>query len=890
MDTLQTKLNPIFSRTESIEITESIDITDQNQPRPQIHFQCLSWNEGDFEIEGKDDINQYEIYISGVNSIGQSVSLRVTGFTPYFYVLVPDHWHEREADLLFKWTKSKLWTEGYGLVGHDFVRRKKLYPFLAERKFKFVRLAFSTDKAFHKAKWIFSKRNQKEKPIKISGIDNVPYYEAFETNIKHLNRFCHIRNLETTGWIKITKFEESLEYTSAQINITTDWKNVFPDPDTKMIAPFTIFSWDIECLPANTEEFPNPELPGDVIKQISVVLVRYGSPTKQRFIFTSSPCSEIKFCNRCEETVKTGIYCEKCGHTLFDNAVVVEGTNEKNLLENFCGFISIVDPDIITGFNTWGFDDNYFWKRATTIHNISLSNLSRINVLEPRLIKKELSSSAYGNNEFNYLFYPGRETFDMIVAIRREHNLESTSLNFVGKHFLKESKIDLPYRVLFEKLNGGPDDIAECAAYCIQDSNLTLKLMLKLNMIPNYVEMAKATYVPMEWLLFRGQQCKCFSLIAKTAREQKYVIPVYEKSDTAQKFQGATVISPKIGMYYDPIAGLDFASLYPSIMMAYNMCYSTIIVDKDILEYAKENNIPFKTVTWETCVGIDTSCKGGPNCGHDKETQTFTFVQAEDNKGKELPNGVRGLLGTILKALMTGRKATKELAKYEKDPFMKAVYNGKQLAQKVTMNSIYGFTGAENGILPLKAIASSVTATGRQNIDHTSKIVAEKYGGITVYGDSIPGDELITIRGIVGISCDMSIEKFANGIKGTNWESYRGFKIDEVDISCKEYKNLEGFGIYTLTHNGYQPIKKVIRHKTNKKIYKIIAKDEFGKLHSVRVTEGHSLIAEDGTLITPTELTIGSELTTGTRLALVKIPQNYKTTKLQNHKTSLNYN
>src|SRR5690606_15651072 len=129
----------------------------------------------------------------------------------------------------------------------------------------------------------------------------------------------------------------------------------------------------------------------------------------------------------------------------------------------------------------------------------------RINNMETKLIKKELTSNAYGNNEFNYLFVPGRETFDMLIAVRREHKLESYSLNFVGKHFLKENKRDLPYRILFEKLNGGPDDIAECAAYCIQDSNLTVKLLLKLNMIPNYIEMAKATYVPMEWLLFRGQ-------------------------------------------------------------------------------------------------------------------------------------------------------------------------------------------------------------------------------------------------------------------------------------------------------------------------------------------------------------------------------------------------
>jgi len=798
----------------------------------EIHFQSLSWNEGDFEKVDNPDLLQYEIYISGVNKLGQSVSLRVLGFTPYFYVLVPDSWTKNNAEMFYKHIKEKLWNDGYGLAGFDFVKRKKIYPYLAGKQFKFIRLAFSTDKAFNKCKWFFTRNSQTERPIKISGIENVPFYEAFETNIKHLNRFCHIRNIETTGWLKITKFQEDLEFTSAQINITANWKDVHPDHETKSIAPFTIFSWDIECRPDNTEEFPNPEIPGDVIKQISVVLVKYGTTVKQSFIFTSSPCSDIK------------------------DSVVIESNGEKKLLEKFCEFIGIVDPDVLTGYNTWGFDDIYFWKRATTIHDIDLSKLSRINYINPRLIKKELTSSAYGNNEFNYLFCPGRETFDMLVAIRREHKLESFSLNFVSKHFLKENKIDLPYRILFEKLNGGPDEIAECAAYCIQDSNLTIKLLLKLNMLPNYVEMARATYVPMEWLLFRGQQCKVFSLIAKDARDAKYVIPVYEKSDKSQKFQGATVISPLVGCHYEAVAGLDFASLYPSIMMAYNMCYSTIIANQDMLDYVKENNIPFKSIEWESC--SEKECKN-PECYHDRKKISYSFVQIEDDKGNEYPNGVRGLLGSILMKLMQGRKATKKLMKTEKDPFMYAVLNGKQLAQKVTMNSVYGFTGAENGILPLKAIASSVTATGRKMIEKTSRMAGEKFGAITIYGDSCFFQEKITIGDYINGIIDISISDFGNKLP-IPWKEYRGFKIDDISIMNKEYKDLSGTDYVTLTHKGFQPIKKIIRHKTNKKIYKITAKDYNGNLHSVRVTEGHSLIGPNGELLVAENLKIGDKL------------------------------
>ena len=65
---------------------------------------------------------------------------------------------------------------------------------------------------------------------------------------------------------------------------------------------------------------------------------------------------------------------------------------------------------------------------------------------------------------------------------------------------------------------------------------------------------------------------------------------------------------------------------------------------------------------------------------------------------------------------------------------------------------------------------------------------------------------------------------------------------------------------YTATHKGPQKIRKVIRHHTKKKMYKITAKDKNGNLHSVMVTEGHSLIGPNGELITAEELKIGDKL------------------------------
>ena len=104
----------------------------------------------------------------------------------------------------------------------------------------------------------------------------------------------------------------------------------------------------------------------------------------------------------------------------------------------------------------------------------------------------------------------------------------------------------------------------------------------KLCLIQNAIEMAKATWVPLAYLSERGQQIKVFSQMAYKARELGFMIPTFKKSGPqlpAEQYQGATVLDAQTGAYYAPITALDFASLYPSIMCAHNLCYSSLVMD-----------------------------------------------------------------------------------------------------------------------------------------------------------------------------------------------------------------------------------------------------------------------------------------------------------------------
>jgi len=125
--------------------------------------------------------------------------------------------------------------------------------------------------------------------------------------------------------------------------------------------------------------------------------------------------------------------------------------------------------------------------------------------------------------------------------------------------------------------NGDEFTRRRLAVYCIKDAYLPLRLMEKLMCLFNLTEMARVTGVPISFLFTRGQQIKVSSQLYRKARKHDLLIPVERQGEAGGKYEGAVVIEPTRGFYQVPVATLDFASLYPSIMMAHNLCYSTLV-------------------------------------------------------------------------------------------------------------------------------------------------------------------------------------------------------------------------------------------------------------------------------------------------------------------------
>ena len=197
------------------------------------------------------------------------------------------------------------------------------------------------------------------------------------------------------------------------------------------------------------------------------------------------------------------------------------------------------------------------------------------------------------------------------------------------------------------------------AVYCLKDAYLPLRLMEKLMCLFNMTEMARVTGVPISFLFTRGQQIKVASQLYRKARLHNLLIPVERKSGNDGQYEGAVVIEPTRGFYKDPVATLDFASLYPSIMMAHNLCYSTLVPKHKANLYKPED------------------ITRTPNGDY--------FVKQHIKKG---------ILPIILQELLSARKRAKQELAKATDPFEKAVLDGRQLALKISANSVYGFTGA----------------------------------------------------------------------------------------------------------------------------------------------------------------------------------------------------
>jgi DNA polymerase elongation subunit (family B) len=358
----------------------------------------------------------------------------------------------------------------------------------------------------------------------------------------------------------------------------------------------------------------------------------------------------------------------KCGVSVLNHCIVLGGCEpianaeiecyqeERDVLVAWTRLIQKEDPDIMIGYNIFGFDEQFLFKRALETNCVEdfLDLTRNKNVMAGKQtdevwdIEKKTVFLASGEYNLNYFKMDGRIHIDLYTVFRRDYNFDSYKLDSVSSYFIGDKvqridgckvytknfqglevsnyisfetkkykvihiqadyfevaepilepanrwclvKDDVDHHDIFRLSKGSDADRAIIAAYCIQDCNLVQHLFKKTDMLTGFIEMSSICSVPIEFLIMRGQGIKLTSYISKQCRKRNTLMPVLPVKEFDGGYEGAIVLDPKCAIYTDPVAVCDYKSLYPSSMISENICSSSKV-------WTKEYNLE-KTLLRET--------------------------------------------------------------------------------------------------------------------------------------------------------------------------------------------------------------------------------------------------------------------------------------------------
>ena len=611
-----------------------------------------------------------------------------------------------------------------------------------------------------------------------------------------------------------------------------------------------------------------PKLEGDKVTFIGSTFMNYGD-------------SEPNM-NHC-------IVLDTCSKLPMENTFIESYKTEKEVLIAWQKMIQREDPDIIIGYNIFGFDYPFMFNRAEENNCVEeFLQLSRnkheiCGTYKEDTGKYDIESSSItissGTHDLKFIKMNGRLQVDLYNYYRRESNLTSYKLDYVAGHFIGDAvkdyenveyeaedgeildeteskatiintsnltgllegsyihieeighsvdyyeggnkflvtevdrenktftlnthvnpnmakrvrwclaKDDVTPQDIFRLTKGSSNDRAIIAKYCIQDCNLVHYLFKKSDVLTGYIEMSKICSVPIDFLIMRGQGIKLTSYIAKKCREKETLMPVIDKGSQYEAYEGAIVLSPKCDLYLDnPVACVDYASLYPSSMISENLSHDSKVwtkeydLDGNLIEIVGEqdndgnfvyDNLPdyeYVDKTYDTYRYIPKA--NGVNekvvCG----SKTCRFAQFKEG---------HAIMPSILKELLGARKATRKKIPGEKDEFMKQVLEQRQLGYKLTANSLYGQCGAKTSTFYEKDIAACTTAIGRMLLIYAKRIIEETYGNKiceTKYGKVVSKAEYIY--------GDTDSVFFTFNLQTTDGNEIRGKKALEITIELAQ--------------------------------------------------------------------------------------------------------
>lgn len=461
--------------------------------------------------------------------------------------------------------------------------------------------------------------------------EDIPW-GAYMREIPNLSLFLSERNLPFTGWI----------CTDPSLHAVDDMVQTHPK----------VLCFDIECISSSRQGMPQAWKREDNIEIISIVAKRYLSEESTKYLLYVGEESEVDV-EDCE--------CICCA-------------SEEDLLEAFERTILKEDPEVIIGYNIFGFDFDYILKRCR-LRLKPLPNMSKEGG-KTDSYPVQWTSSAYGQNFYNRVESSGRVFIDLMLFFQRM-KLDSYSLDSVSKKYLGEGKDKISH----EKFWRDRSLMNDYSRYCVKDSELTMKLFDMFYMWTEVCELSRIMMCDIQDLYTRGEQMKVLNQVIHHCVEKDIVLIPNHTRNPWNNVIGAYVVEPTLGVS-DNVVVLDFASMYPSILIANNICISTHL-----------------------------------------------------GKG-EFSKRVQGILPGITHHLLSERKKIKkQLA--GKSGIEYQILFARQNGLKVMANSMYGALGFKNNIyFGNSECANKITEIARRMLQDVISYIDGVEGMEVVYGDT----------------------------------------------------------------------------------------------------------------------------------------------------------
>lgn len=348
--------------------------------------------------------------------------------------------------------------------------------------------------------------------------------------------------------------------------------------------------------------------------------------------------------------------------------------DEKTMIESFSKFVIESDPDVITGYNIDGFDIPQILKRAEALKLPQVSWGRYPGALQQY------------NNRFWWT--EGRTIIDAWWAVKRTIKPKQETLNAVSKLLLGEEKHDVDPKKMDEEWATNKERVMN---YCTQDASLALKVLEKVAMLERSLDLATVSKLPLDDVVNGTTSQLIDSILIREADRNGVAVPMTLRSyEEAEAIEGGYVHDMKPGLYHWVIT-LDFRSMYPSMIIANNICFTTLHPEGTIVS---------------------------------------------PTGARFLDKSIRpGLLPSILTRLMEERAATKKAMKEATTPEEKEYYNGLQEAIKILMNSFYGVLASAFYRFTDPRIGASITAFAREATKDLIKKLEEQ-GLKVIYSDT----------------------------------------------------------------------------------------------------------------------------------------------------------